>query len=300
MVAMVEDELKGSRPGPEFRERVMRTVSSVEVRPEKSPDHAGRVLLVDEDGRGLMIIIGKAEEAAIDRALRGEKSPRPQTHELLASILGAFGITVREARVTDLEERTFIAELVLERDGDEHVVDSRPSDAVALAMMTHARVTVADAVMEAARGPTEDGAPLNAEALWEIPLMRGAEGWNRELIHLCGLLSSLGDDSLVSLVEQVSLRTLVLALTPMHEESVAEAGVTKKMVSWLPLHKQVAGKLLPGDVGGPLESVVSRVGRERFVAASRNVRRWSAEAVGTARRAVLAVLAQVQDEQPPH
>ncbi|NIR02104.1 MAG: sigma-70 family RNA polymerase sigma factor, partial [Gemmatimonadales bacterium] len=84
MVAMVEDELKGSRPGPEFRDRLMRQIARVEVRPQQSPDDRGLVLLVDENDRCLPMLIGKAEELAIHRAVSGQESPRPLTHELLA------------------------------------------------------------------------------------------------------------------------------------------------------------------------------------------------------------------------
>jgi len=167
MLAMVEDELKSSRPGPEFRDTVLRSVSRVEVRPEKTLGEMGCVLLVDDVGRCLPIVIGKTEELAIDRALKKVDFSRPLTHELVVSTLKALDVSLTEVCVVDLRENTFYGELVLARGGEEIRVDCRPSDGIALAMLTGAKVTVAEHVIAQASWKMPDGTAIDAETFWE-------------------------------------------------------------------------------------------------------------------------------------
>ena len=228
MVAMVEDELKGARPGPEFRERVMRKVSRVEVRPQAEAEW-GRVLLIDEDGRCLLIIIGTAEEFAIHRGLEKEEPQRPMTHELLLSILGSFEISLKEARVVDLREQTFYGELVLERAGEVHVIDTRPSDALALAMMTGAKVTVAEHVMEQGCARDADGSPLGPEKAWDQMVTREKhmvtpEKHNERVAETCEALCDLPDESLKRLTAEVGLETLLCALMTLRERRTNAVG----------------------------------------------------------------------------
>ncbi|MGD2174883.1 MAG: DUF151 domain-containing protein [Candidatus Brocadiaceae bacterium] len=226
MLAMVEDELKGSRPGPEFRDDVMREISRVEVRPERSPSDQGRVLLVDKDDRHLPIIIGKTEEAAIHRAVSGRTPPRPLTHELFLAALDAFGISVKEARVTQLQDGIFSGELVLEHQGGQRILDSRPSDAVALAMMTGAKVTVAEEVMREGGAKTVR-TDAELEKLWKS--LAGPEEFNQELIELCSALRSLADDALVQTVHETGAEAVATALSAVREKVIEEEGGTKKL-----------------------------------------------------------------------
>ena len=91
----------------------------------------------------LPIWIGEAEAAAIARALAGTPFPRPLTHDLLVDVVGSLGGTLEEVRVTELREETFFGVLRIRTADGIREVDSRPSDALALAARTGARVQVA-------------------------------------------------------------------------------------------------------------------------------------------------------------
>lgn len=93
----------------------------------------------------LPIWIGDVEAEAILRALQGVPVPRPMTHDLFASVLGSLGVELVEVRVHDLREGTYIGSLHLRSEDGEGFteVDARPSDGLALAVRTGARVRVA-------------------------------------------------------------------------------------------------------------------------------------------------------------
>lgn len=93
------------------------------------------VLLEDADhGVALPIWIGPGEAQAIAAHLAGQAPPRPLTHDLVKTALERFGVGLRRVVIRALEDNTYFADLVLERDGEEVVIDSRPSDAIALAV----------------------------------------------------------------------------------------------------------------------------------------------------------------------
>ena len=92
------------------------------------------VILREVSGpRVLVIGIGPLEASAIAMELEGIKPPRPMTHDLLCNMIERFGARVRRVVITDLREETFYATLDLESDRGAVEVDSRPSDAMALA-----------------------------------------------------------------------------------------------------------------------------------------------------------------------
>ncbi len=93
-----------------------------------------------EGNKFLPIWIGHPEAAAILIKLQGTKLPRPMTHDLLTSVLGQFEARVARITVTDLKDSTFYAVLTLTKDGAEIDIDSRPSDALALAVRTDAPI----------------------------------------------------------------------------------------------------------------------------------------------------------------
>jgi uncharacterized protein len=108
------------------------------------------VLLRDpESGRILPIWIGPAEAQAIALALHGVNVPRPMTHDLMASLLSEIGARVEEVRVHDLRNGTYFATVRLHVGGDNPLrdVDSRPSDALALALRTDAPIRVARRIL---------------------------------------------------------------------------------------------------------------------------------------------------------
>jgi uncharacterized protein len=99
------------------------------------------VLLKTMDGnRFLPIWIGHPEAAAILIRMQGTQLPRPMTHDLLMSIIDTFEGEVTRITVTELKESTFYALLTIVKDGSEIDLDSRPSDALALAVRTDAPI----------------------------------------------------------------------------------------------------------------------------------------------------------------
>ena len=93
------------------------------------------LVLAEENGdRRIPIIIGPVEAQAIAIQLEGLKPPRPLTHDLIKNIALAFNIVLLEVVIHKLEEGIFFSELLCEMDGREVRIDSRTSDAVALAL----------------------------------------------------------------------------------------------------------------------------------------------------------------------
>lgn len=93
------------------------------------------LVLAEENGdRRIPIIIGPVEAQAIAIQLEGLKPPRPLTHDLIKNIAVAFDIILLEVTIYKLEEGIFYSELLCEMDGKEVIIDSRTSDAVALAL----------------------------------------------------------------------------------------------------------------------------------------------------------------------
>jgi bifunctional DNase/RNase len=107
------------------------------------------VLLKTKDGnRYLPIWIGQPEAAAILMKLQGASTPRPMTHDLVTEILTQLDAQVIRITVTELRENTFFAQITVQMDGSEFEVDSRPSDAIALAIRAEAPIFAADEVIE--------------------------------------------------------------------------------------------------------------------------------------------------------
>jgi bifunctional DNase/RNase len=107
------------------------------------------VLLKTADGdKVLPVWIGHPEAASILMKLQGQEPPRPQTHDLLADVIAQLDAEVVRVTVTELRESTFHASITLRRNGDEIDVDSRTSDAIALALRANAKIYAADDVIE--------------------------------------------------------------------------------------------------------------------------------------------------------
>jgi uncharacterized protein len=107
------------------------------------------VLLKTMDGnRFLPIWIGHPEAAAILMKLQGAPTPRPMTHDLVTDMLGELNARVSKISVTELRENTFYAVITLQVNDAEIEIDSRPSDALALAVRTSAPIFVADQVID--------------------------------------------------------------------------------------------------------------------------------------------------------
>jgi bifunctional DNase/RNase len=107
------------------------------------------VVLVDLSGqKALPIWIGVFEAEAISRGLEDAVTLRPMTHDLMKQILDTFQASLTRVVINDIKENTFYANLYLNIDGKEIVVDSRPSDAIALAVRVKAPIFIAESVVE--------------------------------------------------------------------------------------------------------------------------------------------------------
>jgi hypothetical protein len=107
------------------------------------------VLLKTADGnKFLPIWIGHPEAAAILMKLQGASTPRPLTHDLVTDMLEQLDAQVTRITVTELKENTFYASITLAQNGSEIEIDSRPSDAIALAVRAEAPIYANERVIE--------------------------------------------------------------------------------------------------------------------------------------------------------
>jgi len=106
------------------------------------------LLKTADDDRYLPIWIGHSEAAAILMRLQGATPPRPMTHDLLADVVSELQGEIVRVVVTELRENTFYARITIVQDGREVEIDSRPSDAIALAVRCDAQIFAADDVIE--------------------------------------------------------------------------------------------------------------------------------------------------------
>jgi bifunctional DNase/RNase len=106
------------------------------------------LLKTAEANKFLPIWIGHPEAAAILMKLQGATAPRPLTHDLLVNILGELDVEIVRVTVTELRENTFYASITVQQNGSELEIDSRSSDAIAVAIRAHAPIFAADSVIE--------------------------------------------------------------------------------------------------------------------------------------------------------
>ena len=142
------------------------TVESVRVH-MLSTQHG--VILKDlERHRFLPIWIGPWEANAIAMKLQGLSPERPLTHDLFAGVLAELGATIGEVVIADLADETFHARIMLEVAGRVLEIDARPSDALALAVRTGARIFAAEEVLDRAgveSDRADDDEPVDEERL---------------------------------------------------------------------------------------------------------------------------------------
>jgi bifunctional DNase/RNase len=100
-----------------------------------------------DSNKFLPIWIGHPEAAAILMKLQGASTPRPMTHDLLTEMLSELDVTCTRVSVTELKENTFYASITLSVNGQELEIDSRPSDALALAVRAGAPIFAAEDVI---------------------------------------------------------------------------------------------------------------------------------------------------------
>jgi hypothetical protein len=122
------------------------------------------IVLKEVDGeRAFPIVIGIWEAVAIDRNIKGKRPPRPMTHDLIENIINSLEARLESVIVTDLRDRTFFARLVLRRNGKTVEIDSRPSDAVAIAVQMKAPIYVDESVLDRVTSAGGLGAGPEAE-----------------------------------------------------------------------------------------------------------------------------------------
>ena len=118
------------------------------------------VVLIETGGdRALPIVIGVVEAEAIALALQSVKLPRPRTHDLLKDLMTNLGGKLERVVVSDLQDSTFFATLHIREGRKVVTIDSRPSDAIALACRTGAQIYVEESVLARAhiKAPSEKG-----------------------------------------------------------------------------------------------------------------------------------------------
>jgi uncharacterized protein len=136
------------------------------------------VILKEVEGeRHLPIWIGPFEAEAIAMELQSIPSTRPLPYDLLRSVIGELGAEVQRILITEISNDVFYARIVLSTNGSSVEIDSRPSDAIALAVRVKVPIFVDDSVMDRAgvrleddeddesEEPVRDGAPISEERL---------------------------------------------------------------------------------------------------------------------------------------
>ena len=126
------------------------------------------VLKGKEINKYLPIWIGPAEGDSIAMKLQGKETARPMTHDLMDSMIADLGGKVMRVVVSDIREETFFGKIVLQRNGTTIERDSRPSDAIALAVRTGASIYAEDVVLDrvGVEFDPETGHPISTSAVW--------------------------------------------------------------------------------------------------------------------------------------
>jgi bifunctional DNase/RNase len=154
-----------------------------------SPSSAGAYALILKETNGkrkLPIIIGAFEAQSIALELEGMKPPRPLTHDLMRNIIDTFAVSLNEVCINELRDGTFYAKLTIEGLSDTQEVDSRPSDAIALAVRYGAPIYVGEEVLNEAGVVSEDDDDVE-----EAELKEGTAQIKKPLSKLELLQSSL-------------------------------------------------------------------------------------------------------------
>ena len=137
-----------------------------------SPSSAGAYALILKETNGkrkLPIIIGAFEAQSIALELEGMKPPRPLTHDLMRNIIDTFAVSLNEVCISELRDGTFYARLTIEGLSDTQEIDSRPSDAIALAVRYGAPIFVGEEVMNEAGVVSEDEEETEETPVKETP-----------------------------------------------------------------------------------------------------------------------------------
>jgi uncharacterized protein len=163
------------------------------------------LLKTADDDKFLPIWIGHAEAAAILMKLQGATPPRPMTHDLLSDVVNELQGEVVKVTVTALRENTFYARITIVQDGREVEIDSRPSDAIALAVRCDAQIFADDEVIE------ESGIDFQAE-----------EGGEQPGLMAASRLSDLDPDEFRRFLENVTVEEFASSLESLGYDEESE------------------------------------------------------------------------------
>jgi len=124
------------------------------------------IILKSETGEEVLPIwVGIFEANAIAMQMESIVSPRPMTHDLLKNVIEGLEARIRRVEITDLKENTFFAVISLDRAGQDFQIDSRPSDAMALALRAGAPILVHESVLDKSSSTSEGGEAQETERL---------------------------------------------------------------------------------------------------------------------------------------
>ena len=128
----------------------LKEMALVRIKIDENRNEQVIILREKEGSRYLPMVIGMAEVNAIKLKLSGINPPRPLTHDLLLQTANQLGGTLSKVLIDKLENNTFYAQIVFARNGDEVLVDARPSDSVALALRAGSPIYCAEEVLNLA------------------------------------------------------------------------------------------------------------------------------------------------------
>lgn len=153
-----------------------------------NPTRGGSVILLLKETFGerrLPIIIGKPEADAIEEGINNRQRPRPMTHDLIKSIIEYLSATVIEVIIDELRAETFYAKIVLEIASMNHQIDSRPSDAIAIAVRFNAPIyCYEDVLIQGGTEPSSKPFPSPFEHSKETSTDEVSERVNSKLEYL--------------------------------------------------------------------------------------------------------------------
>ena len=165
------------------------TIDHIRINPAR---HQRVIVLKSEQAsKYLPIWIGPVEAESIAMKLQGKELPRPMTHDLMDSMIGDLGAKVAQVIVSDLREDTFLAKVVIQRNGTTIERDSRPSDAIALAVRCGAPIMVEEDVLD--RGGVALDDAISSDLDWPPLWVDNQSGMYSEEVK--GLLSRAGAEA---------------------------------------------------------------------------------------------------------
>ncbi len=124
------------------------------------------IILKDVEGNNVLPIwVGVFEANAIALQIEKITTPRPMTHDLIKNILAKMNVKIDKIAITELKNNTYYGLIFLNVNGREVTVDSRPSDAIALALRTNSPIYVEQAVIERAKSPEMGDESPDAEKI---------------------------------------------------------------------------------------------------------------------------------------